>query len=127
MPAPFFLLVCVAVGPADVAGTVVVVKPTPPGPKLIVCPLYTSVVVAAPGPMVKVVPPISTNVDPIFVKVMPPAVITSVTGLNGEDKVVPPSIVNPPSPAVIVLPFTTAVVDVAPGPTINVVPSTTAM
>lgn len=71
----FFFFVLVAVGELVVNDVIVVVaNPIPPGPTLIVWPLYTSVVALAPGPIVNVVPPILTNEGPISEKVIPPAV-----------------------------------------------------
>jgi hypothetical protein len=117
----FFLPVCVALVPVKV----VVLKPTPFGPIVIVCPLYTSVVGFAPAPNVNVVPPITTSEEPISEKVIPPAVTACVVGLKGKVKVAPPT----PSPVeaiVKVCPFRTVVVGVALGPMVIVTPSTTA-
>ena len=102
-------------------------NPIPPGPKDIVSPLYTAVVGVAPGPMVKVVPPISTSDEPISKKVMPPAVTSCVVGLNGNVNVVDRLMVSPPGPAVIVFPSIVAVLFGASGPTVRVMPSITAI
>jgi len=87
-PAALFLLVGAAVPEADAAVTgnqdvstmVVVLKAMPEGPRLMVCPFTMSVVGVAPGPMVKVVDPIFTSVEPMRENVMPPAVTTEVGG-----------------------------------------------
>ncbi len=63
------------VAPAVAPVNVVVANPTPPGPTLNVLPLYTLVVLLAPGPNVKVLDPITTMDEPISEKVIPPAVI----------------------------------------------------
>jgi hypothetical protein len=59
---------------------VVVLKPTPLGPMVIVYPLYTSVVGWAPGPNVNVDPLITTAEEPISENVVPPAVTAWVVG-----------------------------------------------
>jgi hypothetical protein len=92
----------VLVLPCDVAnapgeyGIVVLAKPTPLGPMLMVWELKTSVVGVAPGPTVKVLPPITTIDELISVKVMPPAVKTCVAAFVGAATVV----LTRPGPAV---------------------------
>jgi hypothetical protein len=112
-------------------GMVVVANPMPCGPMLIVCPLTTLVVGVAPG-IVNVVPSITTIEGPSE-NVIPPAVM-GVKAASGAMRVTKPDgtiVVEarpiPPGPRLIVCPLTTLVVGVAPGPTVKVVPSITAI
>ncbi len=92
---------------------VVFVNPIPPGPILIVWPLYTSVVGVAPGPNVNVFPPMTAIEEPISENVIPPAVIICVVGLNGTVKVAPPAD-TPLGPIVTGIPLMVVTVGFAP-------------
>jgi hypothetical protein len=65
---PAVMAVNAAPGPMGVTkpngGIVAEASPTPPGPRLTVCPLTTLVVGVAPGPTVKVVPSITATEAP---------------------------------------------------------------
>jgi hypothetical protein len=168
---PPAVMTCVVAVEGGTYKTVVLPNPTPLGPMLIVWELKMSVVGVALGPMVKVLPPITTREELISVKVMPPAVMTCVAAFVGvavvvltrtgptlptvkvwppkmatvelgkliSVKVMPPAVMTcvepcifgggaivvlwvpmPPGPMLNVWPFTTTVVGVAPGPTVNV-------
>lgn len=111
--------------------TVVPVNPTPPGPTLTVTPSNTSVVGVAPGPIVKVIDPITTRLAPISENVMPPAVTASVCmARGGGATVVPPApaMPMPPGPILTVTPLTTSVVGDAWAPSVKVLePRTTTL
>jgi hypothetical protein len=94
---------------------------TPLGPILIVCPFTTTVVGVADGPILKVVPDMTTWVDPTL-NVTPSTTVV-------ESAPAPCNVVDgnatPLGPILIVCPFTTTVVGVADGPISNVVPPIT--
>lgn len=116
------------VGAGVAAGGAIVVlppMPTPPGPILIVTELNTSVVGVAPEPIVNVLAPITTKLDPISENVMPPPVTTFVCCAGGGAIVVLPPTPILPGPILTVTPLTTAVVGVACVPSVKVLPPMT--
>jgi hypothetical protein len=72
--------------------------------------------------MVKVLEPITTKLDPISEKVMPPAVTACVCAGAGGARMVPPPIPTPPGPILTVTPSMTSVVGVACAPRVKVLP-----
>jgi hypothetical protein len=118
------LWVAVEVVLADVAPAagemVVEAKPRPLGPMLMVWPSMTMVVGVADGPMLYVVPDMTTWEAPMA-KVTPPTAV--VVGL--EPWMVVDANPTPPGPMLMVCPFTTIVVGVADGPMLYVEPDIT--
>ncbi len=104
--------------------SVVPSRARPLEPTAMVCPRMTAVVGVAFGPMVRVYPSIIASEEPSSV-IERPSAERVLVGLKGYSSTVPPRS-RPLEPAVIVCPEIVAVVGVALGPTVRVIPSTTA-
>jgi hypothetical protein len=107
---------------APAAGMVVEANPTPLGPILMVSPSTTIVVGVAEGPILYVVPEITTW-DVPTPKVTSPTVV--VVKPDPDPIKVVEAKPTPPGPMLIVSPFTTMVVGDAEGPMLYVVPEMT--
>jgi hypothetical protein len=109
--AAFEMLLAVVVAPPVAGEMVVEAKPRPLGPMLMVWPSMTMVVGVAEGPMLYVVPEMTTWDAPMAKVTAPTAVVVRL-----EPWMVVDAKPTPPGPMLMVWPFTTIVVGIAEGP-----------
>ena len=104
-------VLAVVIAPAVAGEMVVEAKPRPLGPTLMVWPSMTMVVGVADGPMLYVVPDMTTWEAPMAKVTSPTAVVVRL-----EPWMVVDANPTPPGPMLMVWPFTTIVVGIAEGP-----------